>query len=62
MPAASIWILTSSFRGSPISISSIDHGWLNSQISAPFVFMKDLQRNALTRVSVKGTGLGRMAI
>ena len=28
--------------GSPISISSIDHGWLNSQISAPFVFTADL--------------------
>ena len=42
MPAASIWILTSSLTGSPISISSMDHGWLNSQINAPFVFTVDL--------------------
>src|SRR6201992_3893015 len=42
MPAASIWILTSSFWGSPISISSIDHGWLNSQMSAPLVFTLNL--------------------
>ena len=38
MPEASIWILTSFFAGSPISISSIAHGWLNSLMSAPFVF------------------------
>jgi hypothetical protein len=25
--------------GSPISISSTDHGWLNSQMRAPFVFI-----------------------
>src|SRR6202000_2593165 len=42
MPAASIWILTSSFCGSPISISSIDQGWLNSQISAPLFFTLNL--------------------
>src|SRR5271170_1487839 len=42
MPAASIWILTSSLWGSPISISSMDHGWLNSQISAPLVFTANL--------------------
>jgi hypothetical protein len=35
---------------------------LNSQISAPFVFIEDLHQHALTRVSVKGTGLGRTAI
>ncbi len=40
MPEASIWILTSSLTGSPISISSIDHGWLNSQMRAPFVFIR----------------------
>jgi hypothetical protein len=40
----------------------MDHGWLNSQISAPFVFMKDLHQHALTRVSVKGTGRCRTAI
>ena len=28
--------------GSPISISSIDHGWLNSQIRAPLVFTLNL--------------------
>ena len=39
IPDASIWILTSSLTGSPISISSIDHGWLNSQMRAPFVFI-----------------------
>ena len=39
IPAASIWIFTSSLTGSPISISSIDHGWLNSQMRAPLVFI-----------------------
>src|SRR5258708_15088350 len=42
MPDASIWIFTSSLRGSPISISSTDHGWLNSQSNAPFVFISCL--------------------
>src|SRR3954463_6205943 len=39
IPAVSIWILTSSRTGSPISISSMDHGLLNSQMRAPFVFI-----------------------
>src|SRR5258705_12628201 len=42
IPVASLWILTSSLTGSPISISSIDHGWLNSQMRAPFVFTTNL--------------------
>ena len=42
MHAAAIWIFTSWLTGSPISISSMDQGWLNSQMSAPFVFTVDL--------------------
>jgi len=55
MPAASIWILTSSFWGSPISISSTDHGWLNSQISAPLVFTLNL-------LSSLNVGLARLQL
>src|ERR1700739_1006972 len=51
MPAACIWIWTSSATGSPTSISSMRNPELSSQRSAPWVFTRAILANKPERVT-----------